>query len=274
MNSYLNFLSRNKLYTLIEAFGLSMALGFIILLLCYARTEFAVGQKDAINPRTYAVGAGHFVGMTIGTPDAFFANHPEIKRWTRLVNLAEEADMLVGEDYFTAHTVAVDTNFFQLFNYELIGCNRQKVLTSDDEVIVSQSMARRAFGEDNPIGRRLTYEGTQLTVVGVMADFNPSSLFAPIDLIISILQPIRHLRNSFFFIRKSPLAHHSSRLPPLQALQSRPPEATARCSHTSVFRGRKHTGMAPKEGKNEMERHICAKGYHTRYICRKCTQYP
>ena len=72
MNSYLNFLSRNKLYTLIEAFGLSMALGFIILLLCYARTEFAVGQKDAINPRTYAVGAGHFVGMTIGTPDAFF----------------------------------------------------------------------------------------------------------------------------------------------------------------------------------------------------------
>ena len=186
MNSYLNFLSRNKLYTLIEAFGLSMALGFIILLLCYARTEFAVGQKDAINPRTYAVGAGHFVGMTIGTPDAFFANHPEIKRWTRLVNLAEEADMLVGEDYFTAHTVAVDTNFFQLFNYELIGCNRQKVLTSDDEVIVSQSMARRAFGEDNPIGRQLIYEGKQLTVVGVMADLNPSSLFAPIDLIISM----------------------------------------------------------------------------------------
>ena len=218
MNSYLNFLSRNKLYTLIEAFGLSMALGFIILLLCYARTEFAVGQKDAINPRTYAVGAGHFVGMTIGTPDAFFANHPEIKRWTRLVNLAEEADMLVGEDYFTAHTVAVDTNFFQLFNYELIGCNRQKVLTSDDEVIVSQSMARRAFGEDNPIGRQLIYEGKQLTVVGVMADLNPSSLFAPIDLIISILQPIRHLRKFLFLHKEIPSCSSFVRLPPVQAL--------------------------------------------------------
>lgn len=186
MNSYLNFLSRNKLYTLIEAFGLSMALGFIILLLCYARTEFAVGQKDAINPRTYAVGAGSFFGMTIGTPDAFFASHPEIERWTRLVNLAEKADILVGEDYFTAHTVAVDTNFFQLFNYELIGCNRQKVLASDEEVIISQSMARRIFGEDNPIGRQLTYEKKQLTVTGVMADLTPINLFAPIDLIVSM----------------------------------------------------------------------------------------
>lgn len=186
MNSYLNFLSRNKLYTLIEAFGLSMALGFIILLLCYARTEFAVGQKDAINPRTYAVGAGSFFGMTIGTPDAFFASHPEIERWTRLVNLAEKADILVGEDYFTAHTVAVDTNFFQLFNYELIGCNRQKVLASDEEVIISQSMARRIFGEDNPIGRQLTYEKKQLTVTGVMADLTPTNLFAPIDLIVSM----------------------------------------------------------------------------------------
>lgn len=44
-STYLKFLSRNKLYTFIEVFGLSVALGFVILLASYARTEFSVGAK-------------------------------------------------------------------------------------------------------------------------------------------------------------------------------------------------------------------------------------
>lgn len=36
-STYLKFLSRNKLYTFIEVFGLSVALGFVILLASYAR---------------------------------------------------------------------------------------------------------------------------------------------------------------------------------------------------------------------------------------------
>ena len=38
-STYLRFLSRNKLYTFIEVFGLSVALGFVILLASYARTD-------------------------------------------------------------------------------------------------------------------------------------------------------------------------------------------------------------------------------------------
>ena len=45
MSTYLKFLSKNKLYTVIEELGLSVALGFVTLLTSYARTGFSVGAR-------------------------------------------------------------------------------------------------------------------------------------------------------------------------------------------------------------------------------------
>lgn len=70
-STYLKFLSRNKLYTFIEVFGLSVALGFVILLASYARTEFSVGAKQPLSKQLYVVGAGDSFGMTLGTSDEF-----------------------------------------------------------------------------------------------------------------------------------------------------------------------------------------------------------
>ena len=48
MNSYLKFLSRNKLYTLIEAFGLAVSLCFTILIGSYVWQQYGIayGSKD------------------------------------------------------------------------------------------------------------------------------------------------------------------------------------------------------------------------------------
>lgn len=44
MKSYFKFLSRNKLYTAIEAFGLSIALAFVMILVSYAFMEYQIGR--------------------------------------------------------------------------------------------------------------------------------------------------------------------------------------------------------------------------------------
>ena len=69
MSTYLKFLSKNKLYTVIEALGLSVALGFVILLTSYARTEFSVGARQPRAKQIYAIGGGDCVGMTLCTGD-------------------------------------------------------------------------------------------------------------------------------------------------------------------------------------------------------------
>ena len=84
MKSYLRFLSRNKLYAAIEVMGLSLALGFIIILASYAKTEFSVGTKQPLSKEIYIIGTSDFFGMTLGTAEEFFPSIPEIKSWTRM----------------------------------------------------------------------------------------------------------------------------------------------------------------------------------------------
>jgi len=58
IKGYLRFLSRNKLYAIIEAFGLAFALGFVILLVSYAKAEFSTGRNIKDADKIYLLGTG------------------------------------------------------------------------------------------------------------------------------------------------------------------------------------------------------------------------
>ena len=125
MKSYLRFLSRNKLYAAIEVMGLPLALGFIIILASYAKTEFSVGTKQPLSKEIYIIGTSDFFGMTLGTAEEFFPSIPEIKSWTRMSEVdGDGIDVTIGEDYYHVTSVALDTNFLKLFDYNLTGCSR------------------------------------------------------------------------------------------------------------------------------------------------------
>ena len=185
MKSYFKFLSRNRIYTLIEAFGMAFALGFIILLLSYAKTEYSVGKNIKDADKIYVLGTGDMFGLTLDTPVEFFHQFPEIGTWTRLANGMEQ-DVTVGDDYFNVTSVYIDSTFFQLFDYKLTGCPRERVLTNEDEVIVSESFARKAFAGEDPVGKRLKAGDKFFTVCGVVEDFGRKDLFKPTDLFFSI----------------------------------------------------------------------------------------
>ena len=184
-STYLRFLSRNKLYTFIEIFGLSVALGFVILLASYAKTEFSVGAKQPLSRQLYVIGAGNSFGMTLGTSEEFFPSVPEIKAWTR-ISYGGTADVMVGDDYYQAAEISVDTNFFKFFDYRLTGCPKDNVLENEDEVILSESFAKKVFGNEDPIGRTLSVDKSKWTVVGVVEDFGPVDVFEHCDMFTSI----------------------------------------------------------------------------------------
>ena len=58
MKSYLKFLSRNKLYTAIEAEGLVVSLAFVIIIACYTWQQFAVTREAKDYKRLYALSGG------------------------------------------------------------------------------------------------------------------------------------------------------------------------------------------------------------------------
>src|SRR5690606_12488808 len=51
--------------------------------------------------------------------------------------------------------IVADSNFFQFFNFPLIAGDPATVLQGPDKVVITESAARRYFGDENPIGKIL-----------------------------------------------------------------------------------------------------------------------
>ncbi len=184
MRTYFKFLQRNKLYTIVEVIGLSAALGFVILLMTYARTEFSVGARQPNSKEIYAIGAGAHTGMTLGTAEEFFHSVPEIKSWTRVSHYGA-ADIMVGEEYYSAKAATLDTNFLKLFDYRVTGCDRDRILAGPGDALLSESFARRVFGVEDPVGKTFKWRDRQYTVTGTIEDFGPYDEFAYYDIFVN-----------------------------------------------------------------------------------------
>ena len=55
MSSYLKFLSRNKLYSIIEAVGLAVSLAFVVIIFCYVAQHIAVTRENPHRKEIYGV---------------------------------------------------------------------------------------------------------------------------------------------------------------------------------------------------------------------------
>lgn len=192
MKSYFNFLSRNKLYTAIETFGLSVALGFVIILGSYASMSYSVGKGNSQTDDVYCAGMGDDIGMTWGTPKEFYPSVPEIKEWTRFSTLGNFSKVTVGDDNYNAKVNAADPNFFKMFGYSIRGYQGDRVLTNESQAIVSESFATNVFGNENPVGKMIKCDTVPLKIIGVVKDFGETDLFKPTDIIVSM----KHKENS------------------------------------------------------------------------------
>lgn len=190
MKSYFKFLFHNKLYTAIEVFGLSVALGFVIILASYAHMEYNVGKQSESAKDIYAVGMGDCIGMTWGTPQEFFPSIPGIKEWTRTSELNMIKGVKVGSQYYNINALAIDSNFFKMFDIGLEGCPRDRVLGGNNEVLLSKSFAAKVFGSENPIGKSLLIKMTNedkdqlYRVTGIVEDSDKRSIFKPCDIML------------------------------------------------------------------------------------------
>ena len=186
MRSYINFLSHNKLYAAIEAFGMAAALGFVVILSAYAMMEYSVGKGNEKSGEIYAVGSGNYLGMTWGTAQEFFPSIPEIKEWTRVANDNSIPGFMVGGTFVKADIYCVDPNFFEFFGLDVRGCRRDRALASDDEAIVSESFAAKVFGKETPVGKTMRCDKLTFRITGVMPDFGTRDIFRPYDVLISM----------------------------------------------------------------------------------------
>lgn len=193
LTSVWRYIARNRSFTIINMLGLVIGMTAFILIVQYVSHELSYDrfwngysqiyrvQLDRYNKgersTRWAAGA-----QGIG-PD-LKADFPEVKYYTRL---RHSTGLLAhGDTYFKQEGVYyASQDFFKVFNYPLLDGQDSTALKGLDKIVLSRSMARKFFGDQNPIGRTLRKDDKMdLTVSGVFEDL-PENSHMEVDALIS-----------------------------------------------------------------------------------------
>jgi putative ABC transport system permease protein len=163
MKSYFRFLSRNKLYTLINVVGLVVSLMFIILLGDYTWRQYSIDSWHKHADRIVLMGDQTSFSMWPQAGDWIKDMCPEIEQKCCVMSVRGKIkygrqEVKDGENENGIIMVA-DSTFFQFFDFELETGSRQTALNSPDKCVITERLAHRLFGDKNPIGESVQIVG-------------------------------------------------------------------------------------------------------------------
>ena len=181
MKSFLKFLSRNKLYTAIEAVGLAVSLAFVILIGSYVVQQYQVAHESPDWKRTFVLGSDEFLGLTYWDKEELEMNIPEVQAATHVAMLWQPV-IQNGEQPVQGFGVETDADFFSVFpEYRLIEGSLEDFVGKDD-ILISASFAKKINAQ---IGQAVKVDKVDRTVKGIFADFD-GTFFMPADIITNI----------------------------------------------------------------------------------------
>ena len=159
IKSYITFLSRNKVYTAINVFGLSVSLMFVMLIGVYVWQEYSVDRQHSKAERIYTLGIDmgvddRVIGVSRQVAPYLKSRYPEIEK---TCGVARDETLIYINDYqlVKKYGLYVDSTFFQIFDFPLVKGDCRSVLRGKDDCVVTEDLARQLFGDSDPIGKHL-----------------------------------------------------------------------------------------------------------------------
>ncbi|MGD1894202.1 MAG: ABC transporter permease [Cyclobacteriaceae bacterium] len=170
--------SKKKSYTFINILGLSVGLASSFLILLWVQDEYQMDRFHANEAELYQVlrhvhyNSGTETYQTIPKPlaQALEEEFPEIEA-AELLYWQEEWLLVNGEHRYREQGNYVGEDFFEIFSYPLVEGDPTTVLQNMDAIVISETLARKYFGEQNAVGKILRFDDREeVQVSGVFRD--------------------------------------------------------------------------------------------------------
>jgi putative ABC transport system permease protein len=153
------YLLRYKSYTVINLSGLAVGITACILIMLFVKSEFSYDKFHNNSGRLYRAWQHEkyegqdFINTVTPLPmgAAIQANYPEVENNCRVYSV--NPNVKIDNNTFTEDVRMVDSTFFQLFDFTLIDGNRNNPFPTSNSAILTEELAKKYFGNQNPIGR-------------------------------------------------------------------------------------------------------------------------
>lgn len=181
-------MKKSKAITAINLFGLSVGIAISLLITLFVADQYLMDDflpdKERI-VRLEGLGESSAIqgfnpGMHPGFGPAIMQISPQVETYTRLnkfdltIRVEEETGLAMFEETF----LFADSTFFEIFPFALVKGNPNTILNSKTSLVITESMAKKLFGSEDPIGKTINapYRGRSLfEVTGVLKDIPSNS---------------------------------------------------------------------------------------------------
>ncbi|SFE73454.1 putative ABC transport system permease protein [Chitinophaga sp. CF118] len=194
---------KQKFYSTLNILGLTIGMTCCFLIFMYVRFEQSYDTFHKRGPQIYRVVTdvktptelieGEITSGPMG-PN-MKTDFPEVLNMVRV----DPMTMLVQKDgnaFEEANVISADSTFFKVFSFPLIRGNEATALKEPFSVVLTESAARKYFGNADPLGQALQIEGNKYTVkvTGIIKDV-PENSHLPFNMIFSMTTATIGLKN-------------------------------------------------------------------------------
>ena len=176
-------LKKHPAFSFINIIGLSIGMACSILILLWVQDELKFDRWHAKNERIGRVLVRDIQGddaFEVGvTPAALAPNmqhdFPEIEHMCRFKNWGNWLFKYDDGEFIQGSSGAIDTTGFNIFDFKFIHGNADGALSDEHSVVLTQELANRIFGDEDPMGKMLEVkERGVYKVTGIIEDINHS----------------------------------------------------------------------------------------------------
>jgi len=170
-------ITRHKGFAAINILGLSVGLAVCILIGLFVWDENQYDKTIPNNERIYRIyteRTGDEGTQTLAVTPPTFAttlqkDYPGIEQTTRLLMQAPYKRLFEAGDkkLYEEHGLIADSTFFDVFQLPFRYGSREKALDAATDMVLSEEMARRLFGNINPVGKQLLMDKGLYRITGV-----------------------------------------------------------------------------------------------------------
>jgi putative ABC transport system permease protein len=187
---------RQMSYSVINVAGLAVGMACFLLILTFIQFEASYDRFHEKSGRIYRLAvlgdSPAKAEYSLSTPEilsrALVNRIPEIER-AGIVQRSRNAILQTERNHVRENGLFADPNFFRLFSFELLVGDRAEALAAPRSIILSDRLAARLFGGEDPVGKILKYGGgllaCDLNVTGIMKP-PPKNSHLEFDYLISV----------------------------------------------------------------------------------------
>jgi putative ABC transport system permease protein len=180
---------KHKAYSFINILGLTVGLTCAVLIILYVQDELSYDTFNTKADRIYRVtrewlnadGSTSLHLARVAPPIGTLLEHEYPSTIENMVRLLDDGttSFTVGQKRFVENRIYwAEGSFFNVFTFRMIEGDPETALSQPMSVVLTQSTARKYFGDQPALGKTILYDGKDaMKVTGVMQDVPQNSHF-------------------------------------------------------------------------------------------------